>query len=143
LLLAALHRSREVQQGQDEETKLYYALTVNDDGSGRQDLFVDAAHSQPAGSFTWPAPQWRNGQPDTYPAILQVTYSITAGEFAGTHGTMDITLNDATGTNGLIHLVLDDSHKEHCEADFKIVSDVVSATQRVNLADGFSYREED
>src|SRR5262249_27946983 len=34
-------------------------------------------------------------------------------------------------------------HKEHCEADFKIVSDVVSATQRVNLADGFSYREED
>src|SRR5438105_3546733 len=41
LLLSALRRGRDVQQGLDEGTGLYYTMTTNADGSGRQDLFTD------------------------------------------------------------------------------------------------------
>src|SRR5579872_3755886 len=82
ILLSALHRSRDVFQGFDPDTGLYYTVTVNPDGSGREDLFLDALRKQPAGSFTWGAPQWHNNQPNSYPAVIHVFYQITAGHFA-------------------------------------------------------------
>jgi hypothetical protein len=146
-----------VSQGFDADTGLYYTLTINPDGSGREDLFLDVARKVPAGSFTWGVPQWHNGQPNSYPAVLHVFYQITAGNFAGVHGEMYVTLNDANDTKGLIHVLLDNAHHEHCDATFDVGADlssgsdnsgtdnvvIVSGTDNVTLGDGTTYTETD
>lgn len=143
MLLAALQRRRDVQRGKDADTGLYYALTINADGSGRQDLFTDAAYHSPAGFFSWPAPQWANNKPNTYPAVFHVTFQITAGEFAGTHGTMDVTLKDSTGKNSLIHLILKDVQNDNCVADLNSADGMSTAQDQVILDDGTTYTEDD
>ena len=119
----------------DPNTGLYYTLTVNADGSGQQNLFADAALSQTAGAFIWTAPQWNNGQADSYPATFQTTYQITAGAFSGEHGTIAITANDATGDNGALTIDLTDSEGERCISDFTIVDGVLNAKARCTFAD--------
>lgn len=143
LLLSALHRGRDVQQGLDEGTGLTYTMTTNPDGSGRQDLFADAARQKPAGQLIWGAPQWNGGVPNTYPAVFHIVYQITAGDFAGERGTIDLTLNDASGLNGLIHLILTDAEGDNCTADMRLNNGVWSATDQVILGDGTQYTEDD
>jgi len=125
----------------DKDTNLYYTLTVNSDGSGRQDLFVDSAAKKAAGAFTWTAPQWTNGATGTYPATFETVYQITAGNFAGEHGTIDITADDATGNNGEMKIDLTDAEGEHCLSDFTIANGVISAKAHCTLADDTSYDE--
>jgi hypothetical protein len=145
----ALAHRRDVMQGVDPETKLYWVLTTKDDGSGSENLFTDAAHMKPAGMFSWPMPQWHNGVVDSYPAVLTITFSVTAGEFAGTSGTLMVTLNNAQGTNSLIHLVLKNAHKEECEGDYRITESSnptgtdITGNETVTIADGTKYMEND
>lgn len=124
------------QQGQDEETGLYYTLTLNADGSGVQDLFTDSTYHTPAGQFVVAAPQWANALPDTYPATFHLEYQITAGDFAGDNGTIDFVASDSTGNNGTIHLLYHNALNETAIADFKIVNGVITATDNITLSDG-------
>ncbi|HZT43579.1 MAG TPA: hypothetical protein VFA07_15550 [Chthonomonadaceae bacterium] len=142
-LLSALHGTRGVQQGLDPDTSLTYRLTVNSDGSGREDLFTDSTYRTPAGAFIWGPPQWSNGKPNTYPAVFHVTYNITAGNFAGTSGTMDVTLKDASGLNCLIHLALKDLQNDTATCVFTIVAGVADCTDTCTLGDGATYTEQD
>ena len=98
----------------DPDLGLYYILAINADGSGQQNLFRDAAGTQTAGAFIWTAPQWNNGQTDSYPANFQTTYQITAGAFSGEHGTIANTANDATGDNAELTIDLTDAEGERC-----------------------------
>ncbi len=132
---SALKRSRSALEGQDRETGLYYAMTVNPDGSGRQDLFTDVGHATPAGSFNWPAPTWNAGQVDNYPATMRMSYSIAAGEHSGLHGTADFTALDPEGANGAIRVTLTDSQNEYVEGDFTVENGMVSGIQRARLPD--------
>lgn len=143
VLLAALRRTRATDQGQDASTGLYYVLTVNDDGSGRQDLFTDAAHQKPAGFLSWPAPDWHGGQPGAYPAVLHVTFQITAGDFAGCHGTMDVTVNDPAGASGVLHVVLENAYHEKADADLDCQDGMITGQNQVSLPDGSQYEEQD
>ena len=120
---------------QDADTGLYYTLTVNPDGSGQQNLFLDSAQQHPAGAFTWTAPQWTNDQPNTYPASFQTVYQITSGRFAGEHGTMLITADDVTGDNGTMTLDLTDAEKEHCISDFTITNGALKAKSHCTFQD--------
>ncbi len=139
VLLRALQRKRDVEQGQDEDTGLYYALNVQEDGSGSQNLFLDSGDSSPAGSFTWGVPLWNSGQPGTYPATIQAQYRITAGEFAGDHGEADVTPDDPDGNSGHIHLILIDAQKDSSTADFTFSRGAITGTIACTLADGTSY----
>ena len=139
--LAAVRRHRDaaapapVPPTPDPDTGLYYTLTVNADGSGQQNLFTDAALTQTAGAFIWTAPQWNNGQTDSYPATFQTTYQITAGSFSGEHGTIANTANDATGDNGSLTIDLTDAEGERCVSDFTIVNGVINAKARCTFRD--------
>src|SRR2546427_781578 len=124
LILAALRGGRATTVGFDADSALYYTLTINADGSGKQLLFSDEAHRVPGGSFTWDAPEWNNGQPDSYPAVIHVVFQITAGPYAGSSGTLDITLRDATGVNSIIRVALTNLKQEHCNGDFSTVAGV-------------------
>ena len=119
----------------DPDIGLYYTITVNSDGSGQQNLFRDAAGTQTAGAFIWTAPQWNNGQTDSYPATFQTTYQITAGAFSGEHGTIANTANDATGDNGELTIDLTDAEGERCVSDFTLVNGVLNAKARCTYAD--------
>lgn len=123
----------------DTDLNLYYTLTVNADGSGVQNLFVDNAAQQPAGAFNWTAPQWTNGQPDNYPATFQTAYQITAGDFTGEHGTIALTVNDSTGDNGTMTIDLTDAQGEHCVSDFTIVNGVVKAKAHCTNPDNSAF----
>ncbi|MCW3099837.1 MAG: hypothetical protein JWL77_5455 [Chthonomonadaceae bacterium] len=125
----------------DTDTGLYYTLTVNPDGSGQQNLFVDSALQHSAGAFTWTAPQWTSGQPGNYPATYQSVYQITAGSFAGEHGTITITADDVTGDNGILTIDLTDSENEHCVTDFTITNGVFKAKAHCTFADNTSFDE--
>jgi len=125
----------------DEDTGLYYTLTVNPDGSGQQNLFVDSAAQTPAGAFTFTATQWTGDQPGNYPATFNTVYQITAGNFAGEHGTIAIKSDDATGDNGTMTIDLTDAQKEHCVSDFTITNGVLKAKAHCTLADNSSYDE--
>lgn len=142
-LLSALHGTRGVQQGQDVDTGLYYRLTVNSDGSGREDLFTDSSYKIPAGAIIWGPPQWSNGKPNTYPAVFTITYNITAGNFAGTSGTMTVTLKDASGLNCLIHLALKDKQNDNANCVLTIVAGAASCDDTCTLGDGATYTEQD
>ncbi|MCW3053155.1 MAG: hypothetical protein JWN14_2325 [Chthonomonadales bacterium] len=123
----------------DADTGLYYTLTVNPDGSGQQNLFVDSAAQTPAGAFTFTATQWTGDQPGNYPATFNTVYQITAGNFAGEHGTIAIKSDDATGDNGTMTIDLTDAQKEHCVSDFTITNGVLKAKAHCTLADNSSY----
>ena len=142
-LLSALRGTRGVQQGQDPDTGLYYRLTVNSDGSGREDLFTDSTYHTPAGAFIWGPPQWANSKPNTYPAVFHVTFNITAGNFAGTSGSMDVTLKDASGLNCLIHLALKDKQNDNANCVLTIVAGAASCDDTCTLGDGATYTEQD
>jgi len=120
----------------DPGTGLYYITTVNADGSGQQLLYLDIKMTQPAGSFTWSAPQWTNPTTKSYPAIITVIYNITAGSYAGVSGTMTITVNDPKFTTGLIHLALKDSLNESSNSSLNVTTDGVSGQNQVVLSDG-------
>lgn len=119
----------------DVDTGLYYTLTVNPDGSGQQNLYVDSVLQKTAGAFTWTAPKWANDQPNAYPATFQTVYQITAGSFAGEHGTISITANDVTGDNGTMTIDLTDAEREHCVSDFTITNGVFKAKARCTFQD--------
>jgi hypothetical protein len=125
----------------DTDTGLYYTITVNADGSGQEDLFVDSALQKTAGAFTWTAPIWPNNQPDTYPATFQTVYQITAGSYAGEHGTITITADDSTGNNGTLTIDLTDVQNEHCVTDFTITNGVLKAKCHCTEPDNTSYYE--
>ncbi len=143
LLLAALRRTRSVTQGLDPETGLYYVLNINADGSGREDMYGNPTHTEKGGFFSWPAPQWHNNQPNTYPAVLHITFQITAGMFAGDHGTLDVTLNDATGNNGLMLIVLQTAHGEKGNSNFQVHNGMISGKDNVQMDDGTDCTEVD
>ena len=92
----------------DQGSGLYYVLTSNADGSGKIDLFTDAALQTTAGAISWPVPDGWTATSQPYPAVLHVTYAITAGTLKGDTGTEDITINDAAGLHDLIHIKLQD-----------------------------------
>ena len=142
--LAAIPHRRDATPGADTpaldiDTGLYYTLKLNADGSGQQDLFTDATKNQTAGAFMWTAPQWTNNQTNNYPAAFHTTYQITAGEFAGEHGTMDITTQDATGMNETLRIDLTDTQGEHSITDVTITGGVVSAKAHCILPDYFAF----
>ncbi len=136
LLLPAFHHTRDVVQGYDGDTQLYYTLTFNADGSGRMDLSTDAAHAKPAGNFVWGVPQWNHSQPNSYPAAIHVSFQITAGEFTGDHGTIDMTVMDPAGNNETLHLTLTDALGETSVTDFNVVNGKISGTDHITLSDG-------
>lgn len=140
-ILTSTTRGRAVRMGYDHDTELYYILNTNADGSGSQLLFKDEAHQIPGGSFTWAAPVWTNNKPNTYPAVIHVTFSVTAGPYAGSDGTLDITLKDAASTNCIIHIALHNLKKEHCSGDFNVVNDVFTGNCGVILTDGSTGNE--
>jgi hypothetical protein len=141
--LSTQQKHRETTQGQDEDTKLYYRITQNADGSARQDLFTDAAFSSIAGNYAYQAPIWTNGVPNTYPVFIRSTYEITAGDFAGDRGALDIMLTDATGDNGTIHATYANAKGEHCDATFDINAGRVSAHDTLTFDDGSTCEEYD
>ncbi len=122
--------------GQDAPTQLYYTLTTNADGSGKYDLFTDAAHAVAAGSVSWGVPVWANGIPDTYPAVLHLTFDIKAGSFKGDKGTADVTLKDANRSPLLIHTVVQDSQGDTETGDLEIGVDTETGTAQGTLGDG-------
>jgi hypothetical protein len=126
--------SRAAVTGQDIPTQLYYTLTTNADGSGKYDLFTDAAHAVPAGSVSWGVPVWANGVPDTYPAVLHLTFDIKAGSYKGDRGTADVTLKNATPT--LIHTVVQDSQGDTETGDIELGVDTETGTAQGTLGDG-------
>jgi hypothetical protein len=128
--------SRAAVTGQDAPTQLYYTLTTNVDGSGKSDLFTDAAHAVVAGSVSWGVPVWANGTPDTYPAVLHVTFDIKAGSYKGDRGTADVTLKDASRTHLLIHTVVQDSQGDTETGDLAIDVDTETGTAQGTLGDG-------
>ena len=135
LILGSLHGSRAVPPGFDTETGLYYTLTANMDGSGRQDLFTDAKDTKSAGGFTWTAPSWAGGVQNTYPAIIHIAYQMTGGTFSGDHGTIDFTAQDATGDNGTMHIVNTTKEKETSVADFTFVNGKITGKQNERFPD--------
>lgn len=141
--VAALRHSRDVTQGVDDGTKLTFTRTVNAEGSGREDLYTDSARTKAAGDITWAVPIWSNNQPDTYPATIRATYRITAGEFAGDNGTLEIVPQDSAANHETIHLVLTNAHNERCVADFTYDNGKVSGKDYCTLADGTTCTEED
>jgi hypothetical protein len=141
-ILAALHGGRATQTGLDPDTGLYYTLTTNVDGSGSQLLFTDAAHTIPGGSFTWGAPQWNNGQPDSYPAVIHVVFDITAGAYDGTSGTLDITLKDAAAVNCIIKIALRNRLRESCNSTYDTSGDIFTGGGTVVLTDGSTCEEQ-
>jgi hypothetical protein len=122
----------------DPGTGLYYTTTLNPDGSGEQFLFVDQALTQPAGFFKWSVPQWATATPGTYPAIITVTYSITAGNYAGVSGTMTVTVNDPKFTTGLIELTLTDSLHESASATLALSAEGISGKDKMLFGNGDS-----
>lgn len=120
----------------DPGTGLYYTTTVNTDGSGKQSLFVDQAATQPAGSFVWSTPQWANSKPNTYPAIINVTYAITSGNYAGVAGTMRITVKDPDFKTGLIELALTDSLHESASASLAMSQEGIAGNDSITLGNG-------
>ncbi|HLK56653.1 MAG TPA: hypothetical protein VKU00_08820 [Chthonomonadaceae bacterium] len=134
-ILAALKHRRTVASDFNNDLGLYENFVANSDGSGLQNLFADAAHQQAAGSFTWSAPQWFNGRTDSYPAQINTVYSITRGNLTGNQGTMTATIQDPNFNNGTIHLTFKDAQGELGIADFTITNGLISAKDRITLAD--------
>jgi hypothetical protein len=134
---------RDVVQGQDAGTKLYYTRTINADGSGQLDLFLDAARSQTAGNMTWVAPDWNQGQLNSYPATIHMTFQITAGQYKGDRGTLDNATQDATGNNETLHVVLTDAENETVVSDFQVVNGVLKGKVNAKLGDGTTFVEND
>ena len=122
----------------DPGTGLYYTTVVNADGSGEQLLFVDQDLTQPAGSFQWSKPKWATSTPGTYPAIITVTYSITAGNYAGVAGTMTVTVNDPSFKSGLIELALTDSLHESASATLALSAEGISGKNNMKFNNGDS-----
>ena len=143
LFASVLRHTRDIPQGYDAETGLYYVVTTNPDGSGRQDLFADVGLTKPAGNFKWKTPVWNQDKVDSYPAKIYSEYRIQEGDFAGETGTLDSTLKDSTGDNGSLHIDLTTKANEHAVADFEIVNGVVSGKDAISLPDGTNYGEED
>ena len=94
-----------------------------------------------AGVFTWTAPVWTNNQPDNYPATFQTVYQITAGTFAGEHGTITVTADDVTGDNGTLTIDLTDAQNEHCITDFTITNGVLKAKAHCTSPDSPNFDE--
>ena len=128
--------SRSAVTGQDAPTQLYYTLTTNADGSGKYDLFTDAAHAIAAGSVSWGIPVWANGIPDTYPAVLHLTFDIKAGSYKGDRGTADVTLKDASQSPIVIHTVVQDSQGDTETGDIEQGVDTETGTAQGTLEDG-------
>jgi hypothetical protein len=139
LLLSVLRHTRAVPSGYDEELKLYYTVTLNADGSGRQDLFTDTAHTNKAGDFVWPAPT----NYGAYPVTFQQTYRIGQGEFAGERGTLEITFNDASGNNGALHIINTNSQGEKIDSRLNLVNGVLTAQGRIETPSGDTWTETD
>ena len=135
--------SRDVVQGQDTGTGLYYTRTINADGSGQLALFLDAARANSAGNLTWVQPDWNNGQLNSYPATIHSTFELTAGKFAGDRGTLDNTPQDVSGNNETLHLVLTDTENETVIADFKVVNGALTGKTNATLSDGSTFTEND
>ncbi len=120
----------------DPGSGLYYITTINADGSGNQMLFADAAGKKPAGWFKWLMPVWTTPKPPTYPAMITVTYKITAGSFSGVAGTMRITVNDPNFGTGAIELVISNSLHESAKANFDVSQEGVTGKQNIDLGNG-------
>jgi hypothetical protein len=133
-----LLRQRDTPEGIDQATGLYYTLNITSNGSGVQKLYTDSGYHNAAGNFTWPAVVWSNGVLNKYPALLNVTFQITAGNFAGVHGTMDVTTKDATGNNDLMDITLTNAQGEKFVGHFQIINGIVSVAAQDILSDGTS-----
>ncbi len=143
LLLAALRPARDTPPDLDPGTGLFFVTALDADGSGRQDLFVDASHRIPAGMFAWMAPAWKGGVKNAYPATIRSDFQINGGQFAGERGTIDFAAADSTGANGSMHVDMTTHENEHVVAEFDIVNGMVRAKDRCTLPDGTTWTEED
>ena len=139
VLLSALKHSRADLSGYDEELKLYYTAAINADGSGRQDLFADAAQTDKAGDFVWTAP----ANYGAYPVTFNQTYRIGQGEFAGERGTLEITLNDATGNNGTLHIINTNAEGEQIDSRLNLINGVFTAEGQIQTPSGDTWTETD
>ena len=74
VLLGARNHTRTAASGYDDELKLYYTAVLNADGSGRQDLFTDAAHTDKAGDFVWPTPANYGAYPVTFRQVYRIDW---------------------------------------------------------------------
>ncbi len=125
------------------DTGLFFTLTTETDGSGQQNLFMDAARTHSAGRYVWTAPQWKDGMPDAYPVLIHEDFQITDGSFSGDKGTADSTLDDATGNNGKIHLSFADGKGESAICDLIIENGMARADNMITLQDNTRCRETD
>src|SRR5262245_758832 len=55
--ISPLRLTRAAVNGVSDEAGVFYVTSHFPDQSGRIDLFLDAAHVQNAGGFTWPSPK--------------------------------------------------------------------------------------
>jgi hypothetical protein len=139
ILLGAIQHTRAASSGYDEDLKLFYTASINADGSGRQDLFEDTAHTVKAGSFVWPAPT----KPGTYPLTFQEAYHIGRGELDGERGTLDVTFNDATGNNGALHLANTNAKGEKVDTRLALINGVLTAHGEIQTPSGDRWTETD
>ena len=137
ILLASLQRKRDVPQGYDEGTQLYYTVTLNSDGSGRQDLYTDAAHTDRAGDFIW------NAHDASAPMTFKQNYRIAKGEFAGERGTLDVAFSDTTGNNGTIHIVNTNDKGENIDSTLQLADGKLTANGTIRTLDGDTWQEYD
>ncbi|HLJ57303.1 MAG TPA: hypothetical protein VKT77_19860 [Chthonomonadaceae bacterium] len=142
-IMAMLHKTRDAQPDFDSDLGLFFQSQTDLDGSGHEDLFSDASHNVPAGSFVWQAPVWANGQIDSYPATIHTDYQIGGGSFNGEHGTIDFTADDPSGENGTMHVVMITKENERAEADFTVVNGIVHGKDHCTLPDGTAWEETD
>jgi hypothetical protein len=128
-----LRLSRAVTEGVSDEAGLYYVVNHLTDQSGRMDLYLDAAHAVNAGTFTWPIPTWKDGSPNSFPAVVSSSYQITGGVRSGTNGTVDFTVTDASGLNGSMHITLVNAQGENGDADFTVEGGMIRGTQHGHM----------
>lgn len=139
VLLSALTHTRADSSGYDDELKLYYTITLNADGSGRQDLFADAGHVDKAGDFVWPPPT----NYGAFPLTFKQTYRIGQGEFSGERGTLDITFSDASGNNGVLHIINTNAEGEKIDSRLDLVNGVLTAQGQIQTPSGDVWTETD
>ena len=142
--LNVIHKTRDTPPPDlDPGTGLYFVSQTQLDGSGEEDLFVDASHTMPAGAFVWTAPIWANGVKDTFPATIHTDYHLDQGDFAGEHGTIDFVATDATGDNGTMQVVMTTKENENIISNFTIVNGVIRAKAKCTLPDDTTWTETD
>jgi hypothetical protein len=134
-------KSRAADSDYDPETAYYYTAQTAASGAGDMKLYTDQARAQLSGTFTWPEAAWAGNVLNTYPATLNMTFQITAGDLAGNDGKLSITRNYADIDQGTIHIELHTTQGERVEADFTFDGEIVEGDQAGWFPDGSSYTQ--